>query len=192
MEVVEAALHDSPGDVVFYANSSKDDWSSTVRVFGTRDGTAFKELRVPAITMAELFERHVRGGEVHYLKSDIEGGDRHVLEGLVASTTRPRYISVEAHEPWYMAHLFVAGYRRFKLVNQNLNWKTVLPDPPREGLHVRHTFGEHSSGPFGEETVGTWRSFDSAMELYFALRRAWTLEPALSNAWYDIHAAMPE
>ncbi len=90
----------------------------------------------------------------------------------------------------YFAFLHVLGYRRFKLVNQNLNWLVKLPNPAKEGRFVEHTFGEHSSGPFGEETPGAWKSFDEIIELYVALKRTWTMEPAISNAWYDIHAKL--
>jgi hypothetical protein len=139
------------------------------------------------MTIERLLDERVGKREIYYLKSDIEGGDIHVLTGLLRTARRPRFLSVEAHDPGYFAYLYALGYRRFKLVNQNLNWRIKLPKPAKEGHHVDFTFGAHSSGPFGEETTGAWLSFDRVMELDVHLRRDWAFEPTLSNAWYDIH-----
>lgn len=192
LTVVHAALHGECGQVPFYANLDKDDWSSTDVHYGARDSTRHSVITVPAITFERLDAEYLRDASVYYIKCDIEGGDRHALEGLLRTPRRPRFFSVEAHDPTNFAYLYVAGYRRFKLVNQNLNWKTSLPNPAREGLYVQYEFGPHSSGPFGQETVGRWMPFDQAVDLFMALRHSWTLEPAISQAWYDIHAAQPE
>jgi FkbM family methyltransferase len=188
IQLVHAAISDVNGEATFYVNLDKDDWSSTDPRYGARAGSRHETITVPAITIENLLTAHVGGADVYYLKSDIEGGDIHVLSGLLRTPSRPRYLSVEAHDPGYLAYLYVLGYRRFKLVNQNLNWRIQQQDPPKEGRLVEHTFGEHSSGPFGEETTGAWMPYERVVELDAILRRTWALEPTLSNAWYDIHA----
>lgn len=196
-EIVHAAIADRSGQIAFYVNLDKDDWSSTDPRYGTRDGTRFEQISVPSITIAHLLNEYApesqgKGESVHYLKSDIEGGDVHVLEGLLKLPRRPKYMSFEAHDLSYFAFLRAMGYKRFKLVNQNLNWRQVLPNPPLEGVYVEHQFGEHSSGPFGAESPGEWLSFENAVDLYRAIRNAWAIAPGLSNAWYDIHVAWGE
>jgi FkbM family methyltransferase len=184
-ELIEAAVAAHDGDVEFFVNLDKDDWSSTDPVFGTRDGTRFRSIRVPAFRFDALLSRLQN---VYYIKCDIEGGDIEVLRGLHASSVRPRYVSFEAHSADYLAHLRVLGYSKFKLVNQNLNWLTKLPNPPLEGRAVEHRFPGDSSGPFGDETVGEWLGFEEVTETYLALKRIAMVQRHLSIAWYDVHA----
>jgi hypothetical protein len=114
-----------------------------------------------------------------------------VLRGLLRlpPASRPTHFSVEAHDTSYLAYLVVAGYDRFRLVNQNLNWTVKLPNPPREGLPVPdHTFVGDSSGPVGEEAPGEWMNFEETAEMYLAPKRAVLRQPTISNAWCDFHA----
>jgi len=204
MEIVSAAIADEPGEIEFYVNLDKDDWGSTDPTYGTRAGTRHEKIGVPAIRFDELFTRVSRQGlagegprRVHYVKCDIEGGDIHVLTGLLRCPleSRPMHLSVEAHKVEYAAYLAVMGFTRFKLVNQNLNWTQKVPNPTREGEgsgreHFEYQFKGHSSGPFGEEAPGLWVSFEEVAYLYMSLKRAAASYPTISIAWYDFHAAM--
>lgn len=186
--IVHGAIAPIAGEVTFYVNLDKDDWSSTDPAYGARGNTRHETITVPAIPFDRFLAEHVGDRRIHYLKSDIEGGDLHVLTGLLRTAVRPPFVSFEAHDVSYFAYLHVLGYRRFKLVNQNLVWRIKLEPPAREGRFVEHVFGPHTSGPFGEETPGAWMGLDKAIELYQAIRRSLVLEPAVSNAWFDIHA----
>lgn len=184
-QLVEAAIAPRAGTIDFIVNLDKDDWSSTDPRYGARDGTRHERISVPAIVIESVLERHP---DIHYLKCDIEGGDLEVLRGMLRSPVRPRYCSFELHDTQYLAYLAALGYTKFKIVNQNLNWLTKLPNPPREGVFVEHVFGAHSSGPFGEETVGQWLSLDDASELHLTLTRIHRQYPGLLHGWYDVHA----
>jgi FkbM family methyltransferase len=188
LRIVEAAIADRDGHVEFYVNLDKDDWSSTDPEYGTRAGTRFEKITVPCVRFESLLGYVQPGEEIYYVKSDIEGGDIDVLRGMVRCGCRPRYASFEAHSSLYACYLAVLGYDRFKLTNQNLNWAQQCPNPPKEGRYAEHVFGPHSSGPFGEETPGKWMKLDDFMELFMTLERTRKLEPALTTAWYDIHA----
>lgn len=187
-ELIEAAIADRAGQIEFYVNLDKDDWSSTDAHYGTRDNTRFEKISVSAMVFEALLDRFPNA---YFVKCDIEGGDLHVLQGLLRSRVRPRYFSVEAQKAIYLAYLGVAGYSQFKLVNQNLNWLQRMPNPPREGVHVEHTFQGDSSGPFGEESPGTWMNFDETADMYLSIDRCQLRQPTISNAWYDFHAKMP-
>lgn len=188
LEIVPAAIAGSDGEIDFYVNLEKDDWSSTDPAYGTRAGTKYERITVPAVRFETIYERYA--GRVHYVKCDIEGGDIHVLEGLLRcpAETRPRHFSIEAHSADYLAYMRVLGYTQYKLVNQNLNWIQKCPNPPLEGTFVEgHVFPGDSSGPFGEEAPGKWISFEDCAHLYLSLKRAAASYPTISIAWYDFH-----
>ncbi len=61
-------------------------------------GYASVKRRVKALTLATICETHVKG-PVHFLKIDVEGGTKSVLEGLDLRRVRPWIIVVEATKP---------------------------------------------------------------------------------------------
>ena len=188
LTLVHAAMASFKGDVEFYVNLEKDDWSSMDPAYGARMNTKFEKIRVPAMPFTELLDRH---SVPHYIKCDIEGGDMDVLTSMLRSTARPKYFSVEAHDLAYYALLSAMGYTQFKLVNQNLNWATKLQSPALEGETVEHVFAGDCSGPFGKESIGRWCTLDEVLQADQAVRTLGKF-PWMSNAWYDIHASLPD
>jgi FkbM family methyltransferase len=184
-ELIEAAVASEPGEIEFFMNLDKDDWSSTDATFGTRHGTRYTKIKVPAVTFDSILAQYPK---TYYVKCDIEGGDIEVLKAMHKTRQRPKFISFEANSTEYLSHMVVLGYKKFKLVNQNLNWAQKTPNPPLEGRYVEHTFPGDSSGPFGEEAPGTWMTCDETAEMYLALKRVVERQPTISNAWYDFHA----
>lgn len=63
------------------------------------NGWSVRERRVPARTLAEVCAEHRPDGPIHFLKIDVEGGEREVLEGADFGRFRPWIILVEATEP---------------------------------------------------------------------------------------------
>lgn len=189
LEIIAAAVAEKPGSIDFYLNLEKDDWSSTDPNYGTRGGTRYERITVPAVTFDSVYQRY--SGRVHYVKTDIEGGDIHVLEGLLRCPVRPKFFSVEGHRADYLAYMRVLGYTQFKLVNQNLTWSQKCPNPPLEGVYVEHTFAADSSGPFGEEAPGKWIAFEECADFFLALKRVAVAYPSANNAWWDFHGKLP-
>jgi len=79
---------------------------------------------VPCRTLAEICATHVRG-EIHFLKIDVEGAERGVLEGCDFNRFRPWLLAIEAtvpctytpsHEEW--EHLVLGAGYEFALFNQ--------------------------------------------------------------------------
>ena len=216
LTIHHAAIAEREGTVDFFVNDQKDDWGTTSLAFVERNealGTTHTKVEVPCLPLQRIIERY---GVPYYAKIDIEGADVLCLEAFLDFDERPEYLSIEATLDRFegafaeFSHLWVLGYRRFKIVNQALHHSVRCPLPAREGLYVDERFDGHMSGPFGEEAPGTWRDIESAWHRYreilvdqsrFGARgRYWNTplrqlddwwrrftrrEPA---GWYDIHA----
>jgi FkbM family methyltransferase len=81
-------------------------------------GRTPRKREVEVVTLAEICRRHV-AGEVHFLKIDVEGAEREVLEGADFAACRPRIVVIEATLPdspedasaGWEPLLLAAGYR---------------------------------------------------------------------------------
>ena len=155
-----------------------------------------------------------RYGVPFFCKIDIEGHERSCLRALNRATA-PRYISIE------MSHtdagedielLRGLGYSRFKIVSQRTRTQSFLPlaelsyalpsaasnlvrRATRKFLGVTQVgdwrFSSNSSGPFAEDTPGSWKSYDAAMHIWRKLKQF--DERAKSQGlgdWFDIHAKL--
>ena len=141
------------------------------------------------ISLATLFDRF---GVPYYVKCDIEGGDRMFAESLQRIGLLPKYVSIEFTRIEDVAHLFVAGYRRFQVVNQFLHAYTVPPQPAREGAFVDAAFDGETSGLFGKELpTDQWVSFPRVSRLLQDWARLRDRAPQLTPGWLDVHAVRP-
>lgn len=175
------------GKATFYMNLDKDDWSSFIKEFGTRENTRYEEIDINCITPQTLFNKH---GIPYYLKIDIEGYDIDVVRALHDFESKPKYISMEEAGAYCFAELWGLGYRNFKIINQMKNYQTKCPFPPLEGNYVDAKFDGTSSGLFGEETEGDWLSFDEVIEKYFSEVRSPTKGFLGGYGWFDIHGRL--
>jgi len=85
---------------------------------------ACRSYEVPCKPLAAVCDEHVRS-EIHFLKIDVEGAEREVLEGCDFNRYRPWLLAIEAtvpttntpsHEEWEPL-VFAAGYE-FALFHQ--------------------------------------------------------------------------
>lgn len=210
LTIVNRAIALEPGEITFYENAYSA-WGTVDASWAARNrrlGSDFRERTVTATTMAQLLAEH---GTPYYAKIDIEGMDMVALAGFGAVARAPQYVSIESDKVSFRAlrHEFETltelGYDRFKLVSQRDVPKQRLPDPPREGSYIAHSFELGSSGAFGEETPGRWLTADNAIDAYrrvflqYALTgddpfiRSKLLRGALKAVgfrgnWHDTHA----
>lgn len=128
-------------------------------------------------------------GTPYYCKVDIEGAERFFLDSMLAMDSRPTYISSEIHSFEPIEALYGLGYRRFKIVDQNiLHTFLPLPNPPLEGLFVQNPNWHHASGPFGKELLGEkWLDFSEVAAIYDALQRLRKYR-TINWTWFDVHA----
>lgn len=171
LTILQVGISDKPGRLPFYS-SEHDDWNSFDSRIATRNGTAAQVMTVECVRFGTVLETH---GVPYYLKVDIEGNDLHCIKDL-SSSDLPAYVSCEMSTSDILCHLRALGYSRFKLIDQKTHF----------GL---------SSGPFGEETLGPWRSVDDVYYEWLHLQRGHPdrcelVDPKHEGAWYDVHAAL--
>ena len=94
------ALAEAPGEMVFY-DCEDGGLSSLDPAAGARNRAAGRQVverRVAVSTLADICARHV-AGDIHFLKIDVEGAERKVLEGADFTRFRPWIVLVEATIP---------------------------------------------------------------------------------------------
>jgi hypothetical protein len=154
-----------PHKVRFYTNCDVSVWgtiSSARAERNARLGTSSKAIEVDAINFADAIRKH---GVPYFMKIDIEGLDTVCLSALSEFKERPTYISLESDKTSFgnierEIDLFTKlGYSSFKAVNQSIiHLSQSPPYPAREGKYVAQCFEAGSSGLFGAELGGKWKS----------------------------------
>ncbi len=202
LHLVSAAIGREVGECDLWLSAS-DDGSSSIFAHEVRDPAG--SIRVPTRPLTSIIEEF---GVPFYLKVDIQGADHFCLEALTPGTS-PRYLSWEAG-PDAMDCLELAhrlGYRRFKCIDQTV-FRQIAYLPSLRGRVLRRwreltgletdrgirRYGwkfipGHSSGPFGEETDGSWRTIEHIRREWLGFQdrfRALSRPPA----WYDFHARL--
>ena len=151
---LNVALSDAVGERQMYfvldtGNSTLSEDEARLR---EREGRTVEARRIPVTTLGSLWQQHVAAGqEVHFLKVDVEGAEREVLEGLDWRTRHPWIVVVEAtrpnttepsHEDWE-AILLAADYalvhrdglNRFYLSSEHGELRPAFDYPPNYWDH---------------------------------------------------------
>lgn len=118
---LQVALGAAPGSVVLHVVDAESGWSTLddtlAKTYRENQHWQVRDVEVEMTTLAQVLDEHP--GPIDFLKIDVEGAERFVLEGADLSKHRPRVIVVEAtrpgspipvHEEWE-AILLDAGYR---------------------------------------------------------------------------------
>lgn len=188
LTIVNKGISRSSSKAIFYVNEEKSVWSSFEKNTAGRKGHALKEVEVECCTLAEVVKEH---GSPYCIKIDIEGHDEIALQSLIDNNLCPPYISVE--NGTRMLDLLKDRYPDFKFIQQNNVHKIKLSFPSLEGKFVDHQFELGSSGPFGEETAGSWKKYE---EVYYDISKVWNINTGEKNplwndsvhGWFDLHA----
>jgi FkbM family methyltransferase len=185
LKILNAAIWEKSGEATFYVNLDNDHWSSLDIGWAGRNASRCREISVPCVTLSSLFDEF---GVPHFLKIDVEGVDRAVLEQLRGNDLLPLYASVEdcRFGPQFMEILASCGYDGFKLLDQS----TVCDMTDRT---TGRPFPAGSSGPFGNDAPGEWLPYEEMVTLYSSTVR--DLEGnrlALRTQWWDIHCTNRE
>ena len=179
-----------------------------------RNCANYEKITVPCTTFESIIQDY---GCPYYLKIDIEGADSTILQFLEKIDEKPPYVSFEisltslADGMRDFAQLSDLGYGQFKVMNQGLNRHLKCPNPPREGICVKKKFNGHTSGLFGEETPGKWKTLGSTVKDYIKIvneqskhgmhgtlfntrysrvYRKFKKKIRRTVGWYDIHAKL--
>lgn len=185
-------LRDGRTTVRFYKNSDRSVWGTVCAGWAERNvrlGTASSVIEVDAIDFADAIRKH---GMPYYMKIDIEGCDTVCINALGAFEERPTYMSVESDKVSFgnikrEIDLFTKlGYTSFQAVEQSeIPLSQPPPFPPREGKYVPQRFEEGSSGPFGSEREGKWKSRHEILRQYRFIRLGYCLvgDDGIMNNW---------
>jgi FkbM family methyltransferase len=96
------AISDHTGNIVFseIPRSGLSSIEAESQDFGKSLGFTVKQVTVACDTLNSIFEKNIRSDQVvHFLKIDVEGHERNVLQGLDLKKHRPVVILVEAIHP---------------------------------------------------------------------------------------------
>ena len=186
--IVEGAIvagdrpRDASRSVTFYVNKDRSIWGTTNKGWAERNaslGHLSDLIAVPAVDLERVF---VENGIPYYMKIDIEGCDMVCLRALENFRYHPSYVSLESNKTSLagigeeLEVLTALGYGRFKVIEQSsISLVQHPPKPPREGNYVEHQFEHGSSGLFGAELPGHWRSRRPTMRKYALIRLGYYL-----------------
>ena len=126
--LLNIAIADEDGIAEFYiSEGNRSVWSSLDPHLAGRTGLSTRRVCVPARRFRNVLQEF---GVPYFLKIDIEGADYLCLQDI-DSTLAPQYISFEASEGRIenLLWLALAGYSRFKLIDQLLGFTQVMPPP---------------------------------------------------------------
>jgi hypothetical protein len=106
------------------------------------------------------------------LKIDIEGMDTVCLKALLDFEQKPDYVSIESEMMMFSKlveelSLFTQlGYVRFKAVHQCGVSRQREPNPSKEGHYAGYQFEAGSSGLFGSDLPGEWKTHEQILSEY--------------------------
>lgn len=198
LHLVNVAIAPGTETARFWICQTNSVWNSFDRTIASRDGHTPRGIDVPCRPFAEILDRY---GVPFYLKIDIEGHDHFCIDAL-STPDLPRYVSFEMddHAATSLRRLQSLGYGQFKLITQNSHtaFEKDRGTIRRMARAVRYQcrrlrrdwqFPFGSSGPFGEQTDGSWHTLEDVLAIW-----NWYLEgqsplgtPGLSF-WHDVHA----
>jgi len=163
------------------------------------DPEEYEKIEVQASAPVDIISQY---GPPHYVKIDVEHYDHHVLRHLFKNNIHPAYISSECHNAEVLGLMISCEmYEEYKIVNGSevgneyrkahvsldISPQALLQGiaTPSEGGSLKSAkitgefeFKTGSSGPFGEDIKGEWKS---ANEIFHDLRES-------GLGWIDIHA----
>ena len=204
LTIINAGIAEGDGVLPFYVNLYNSEWSSFDREIGTRNNTKFEVINVPCVRTKNLFELY---GVPYYLKVDIEGYDFLSLNDIPEAGKKPSYVSCEANNVGWLDILYRKGYTRFKLINQANNFKPVNVQREKSKYYVLYRKIKHainhklkdvikakypggSSGPFGEESKGSWKTYEEIRRTFVDYNQGDMNTPVNHISWFDFHAAL--
>jgi FkbM family methyltransferase len=186
LTILNEGIWSSDGELQFFENLDNDHWSSFEKEYGTRNGTRYREHNIVCHKVQYLFERF---GTPHFMKIDVEGADKHILDDMKSLPNRPNFISVEEYGVEALIALHDLGYDRFTIVPQRDKSWCKPPRPPKEGRFAKRAFDSRDSGLFGRELPFGWMPFAEARERYCTkVRNEDRKYVGPEHEWYDIHA----
>lgn len=182
-KVVTAGIGSSPGLADFYefAETGLSTFNKVVAAEHKRLGRSFTQSKRPIYTLDDIFEANYNGKDLHWMKIDVEGNEKDVLEGWKNSNLRPWIVVVESINPvtrndvseQWISILRSKGYEdiwfdslnRFFIHESQKNLKVYFKTPPN--LFDGFAISRFSSSNFANTIRQQWEKtldFSSTMQ----------------------------
>jgi FkbM family methyltransferase len=186
--IYDVALTETAGEISFFVHEH-DDWSRLNLSHDDRfsPGT-YREIKVQGLPFSAIVSQHQAP---YYVKLDIEGPERMVIEQMFSVAKNPPYLSFEFNSDTdeILDLVMQHGYHDFQLLAQRDKSGIRLPRPPREGKFHDARFDGYMSGPFGLELPGSWVTVSelrAAIDAHHRKVGRGSDEDAFKE-WFDIH-----
>ena len=171
-------------DTVSVWGTVRSDWAERNMKFGTSS----KSIEVDTVDFGEVIQKY---GVPHYMKIDIEGLDLVCVKAMEQFSVPPDFISLESSKTRFadiqreIEVLEKLGYNAFQAVEQSAVPASQPPWPATEGEYVSQKFQEGSSGLFGSELGGEWKSKGAVLRQYRFIRLGYYLlgDSGVLNRW---------
>ena len=119
--------------------------------------------------------------KIEYIKIDIEGADKFVLEDILKNNILAKNLSVECHDPEVLELLISSSYNSFKFVpGPDMTFKNNIKIINKDLKEKIINFDKHSSGPYGEDIPGD--SYTKRSILPYFLKNG--------LGWFDVHCSL--
>jgi FkbM family methyltransferase len=157
--------------ITFYMNCLSE-WGTIETAWNelnVKRGTSSKIIEVGKVDFYSILKRY---GVPFFLKIDIEGADQYVLNALAEFFPRPKYISMESKKVEFrqlqdeLKVLCELGYNKFRAVQQKTIPGSSIITRDIYGIGLEHTFPAHASGPFGDDLLQPWLSYEQVLKTY--------------------------
>jgi FkbM family methyltransferase len=120
LTILNIGIDERTGNIPFYVNERRAEWSSFVKEIGCRNGTPCHSILVNSNRMEDVLKQY---GVPYYLKIDIEGHDHLCLLGI-QSADLPQY-ELRSRSPRMAGHPLKRDTASSKLINQADGFKAV-------------------------------------------------------------------
>ena len=128
-----------------------------------------------ASTLIKKYLKIFNTSEIEYIKIDIEGADKLVLNDLIKNDILAKNLSVECNDPEVIEFLLKSKYKFFKLVKGadsffKENVEIITKDKKKKFIN----FDKHSSGPYGDDIPGSYYDKKSIIPYFLNNGLLWT------------------
>lgn len=192
--LINKSVYDKTGMINFYIHPTKSDWSSYDQNMAESDGSRSKVVSVETVPLIDLCKEF---NTPRYIKVDVEGCEVMIAKQLASLKNKPQFVSFEISKQSYAAifsWLYIAGYKRFQLVNQfnNPGRKPEETQTVFEGKKIDYQFTKYSSGFFGNDLPNDkWLPYEEVLTRYVKYRALKIIDnKELALGWLDVHASL--
>jgi len=132
-----ASNHEGTEDFYFFEHSGYSTSDAEIAEAHIHDGHVFRLEKIQSTTLNKIFKDMVNKREVHFLKIDVEGNERKVLEGIDFKKNRPWILVLEATFP----NSQVDNFQDWEHLVVNFSYELIY----RDGLNRFYLAKEHQS-----------------------------------------------